>query len=417
PDYIKIDRFFIENINEDSRKKFFVSNIVNLAHMMGIAVIAEGIETTGEFYVCREIGCDYAQGYLVQRPEADMDKLLLHYPIVEELVNKDKRKSEGDKNLIKREIINIPSVLSSITIAELLRKFREVKDVQCFPVINESNEPLGILRESDLKKYVYSPYGISILQHKSSTDGIDSLIHKTPIMEIYNPIEKILELYSLSDDLDYVIITENGHYKGVLGSSSILRILSEKKISIARDSNPLTGLPGNSSINSYLSTVLKHADLPHVLAYFDFDNFKPFNDKYGFRQGDRIIRLFAELLQQQRPIRKNFIGHIGGDDFFIGYAIDSYSFEDIIDEITVLIENFANDVIPFYKKEHREQGFIVSKSRTGQTMRFPLMTVSAAVVYIDRCKSDYTIESLTEKIALTKHKAKISDNHIAILEE
>jgi len=120
PDYIKIDRFFIENINDDSRKKFFVANVVNLAQMMGIAVIAEGIETVEEFYVCREIGCDYIQGYLIQRPENNIEKLLLRYPLVEELVSRQSRKTEGDRNLIKREIKTFPSVTEDIATEDIL---------------------------------------------------------------------------------------------------------------------------------------------------------------------------------------------------------------------------------------------------------------------------------------------------------
>ena len=416
PDYIKIDRFFIENINDDSRKKFFVSNIVKLAHMMGSSVIAEGVETVGEFYVCREIGCDYVQGYLINRPESRIDRLLPDYPIVGELVNSQSRKTEGDRCLIQKEITNLPAVSENISTEKLLEMFRKDRRLQCFPIVNSINEPLGLLRESDLKKYVYSPYGISILQHKSSTDGIESLIHRAPVMEISNPIEKILELYSLNEDLDNVIITENGRYRGILDSSSILRILSEKKISIARDQNPLTRLPGNTSLNTYLSSVLRGRECPHILVYFDFDNFKPFNDVYGFRQGDRIIRLFADILREHRILRKDFTGHIGGDDFFIGYRLGSHSREEILTEIAGIINKFETNALPFYNEEHRSKGYISAKNRSGKTERFPMLSVSAAVICMTPSEERDSIESLTGTIAKLKQKAKKSPKHIAVLE-
>ena len=415
PDFIKIDRFFIENINDDSRKKFFVANVVNLAHMMGISVIAEGIETKGEFYICREIGCDYAQGYLIQRPEADLSKLRLKYAVVESLVNLQSRKSEGDKSFINKEIKKLPSVEVSASTENILERFRKAGNIRSFPVVNTAGEPLGLLRESDLKKYVYSPYGISILHHKSSNDGIESLIARAPVMEISNPIEKILELYSLNQNLDSVIITENGKYLGLLESSAILRILSEKKISIARDQNPLTKLPGNSSINSYLAEIISNREKGHILAYFDLDNFKPFNDLYGFRQGDRIIRLFADILREHRVIGKEFIGHIGGDDFFIGYNDINHSPEEIIEEIKIIIERFSNDVLPFYKEEDRERGYITAKTRNGRKKDFPFLSVSSAIVCMFKPPEHITMEKLTEQIAEYKILAKKNSNHISIL--
>ena len=415
PDFIKIDRFFIANINEDSRKKFFVANVVNLAHMMGISVIAEGIETVSEFYVCREIGCDYVQGYLIQKPEKDLNKLYTRYPAVEELVEKHLRHTEGDKNFINREISNLPAVPFETPTDEILEMFRKEQETRCFPVVNNSNEPIGLLRESDLKKYVFSPYGISILQHKSTNEGIESLLFRAPIMEISTPIEKILELYSLNQSLESVIITGNGRYKGILDSSAILRILSEKKILIAQDQNPLTKLPGNTSINNYLAGILKKSAGSRVCAYFDFDNFKPFNDVYGFRQGDRIIRLFADLLREHRRIGKEFTGHIGGDDFFIGYSLKEHGKDEIIEEIKKIISQFRSDVIPFYKEKDRELGYITAKNRKGRRSNFPLMSVSAAVVHFDSVPEGCTMEILSERIAAVKEKAKKSPDHISFL--
>ncbi len=416
PDFIKIDRFFIENINDDSRKKFFVANVVNLAHMMGISVIAEGIETIGEFFVCREIGCDYVQGYLIQKPESNLDNLKLRYEMVDKFIGRQTRKTEGDRDFIIREIEKLPAIPDTISTEKILEIFRKEQNTNSFPIVNHGNEPVGLLRETDLKKYVFSPYGISILQHKSSNEGIESLISKAPVMEISSPIEKILELYSLNQNLENVIITENGRYTGVLGASAILRILSEKKILIAQDQNPLTKLPGNSSINSYLAEVMKQNSCGHILVYFDLDNFKPFNDVYGFRQGDRIIRLFSEILQEHRMISKEFIGHIGGDDFFIGYSEKEHGRIGIMDEINSIVSRFANDVLPFYKEDARKKGYITSKSRNGRKTSFPFMTVSAAVICLFKTPKELTLEQLAEHIAALKIEAKKSPNHTALLD-
>ena len=69
---IKLDRFFISNIDQDSKKRLFCSSIIEMAHIMGMQVVAEGIETEKEFYTCKDIGADFIQGYLVQKPTVDI---------------------------------------------------------------------------------------------------------------------------------------------------------------------------------------------------------------------------------------------------------------------------------------------------------------------------------------------------------
>lgn len=79
PDFIKIDRFFIREIEKDSKKRLFVSNIVDIAHYLGSVVIAVGVETKEACKVCRDIGCDMVQGYLIQKPEIGMKRFRNQY--------------------------------------------------------------------------------------------------------------------------------------------------------------------------------------------------------------------------------------------------------------------------------------------------------------------------------------------------
>ncbi len=104
PDYIKIDRFFINGIETDSKKKLFVAKVVDLAHILGILVIAEGVESEKEFYLCKEINCDYIQGYLIQAPTLDINELKDTYDIVNELNAKNKRDLDIDKTLLKERM-------------------------------------------------------------------------------------------------------------------------------------------------------------------------------------------------------------------------------------------------------------------------------------------------------------------------
>ena len=113
PDFIKIDRFFIQDITNDLNKRIFVSSLVNLAHILGSIVIAEGVETKQEYYSCRNIGCDLIQGYLVQRPTIDISQLKIRYDHIQALSEEEQRKDKsGDKKLIDTQMEYIDPVLS-----------------------------------------------------------------------------------------------------------------------------------------------------------------------------------------------------------------------------------------------------------------------------------------------------------------
>ncbi len=90
-DIIKLDRFFISNIDQDSKKKLFCSSIIEMAHIMGMQVIAEGIETIKEFYTCKDIGADFIQGYLVQKPTLNINEIKNIYHNILSIISEDKR--------------------------------------------------------------------------------------------------------------------------------------------------------------------------------------------------------------------------------------------------------------------------------------------------------------------------------------
>ncbi|MBR3655291.1 MAG: response regulator [Elusimicrobia bacterium] len=157
--------------------------------------------------------------------------------------------------------------------------------------------------------------------------------------------------------------------------TKVKSILDRKKKSI--EVNPLTSLPGNLSIQENVERRI--ADKTHFsLLYVDLDNFKSFNDKYGFYAGDKVITFTAELLQnivKNFGVASDFVGHIGGDDFVIITEKDNS---------TVLAENiikeFDKQIRKFYAEDDLEKGFIVSTDRNNETQKFPIMTVSIGII-------------------------------------
>ncbi len=142
------------------------------------------------------------------------------------------------------------------------------------------------------------------------------------------------------------------------------------------DSNPLTRLPGNPSIQEQIMQHIQSGN-KFAVAYTDLDNFKAYNDKYGFQRGDDLILFTAGVIKnamRESGSSTGFVGHIGGDDFVIISEVDRMS------EICRQVTKYIDAGIPeFYEKSDRKDGFITTKDRQGVIRRFPLVSISIAV--------------------------------------
>lgn len=143
------------------------------------------------------------------------------------------------------------------------------------------------------------------------------------------------------------------------------------------NANPLTGLPGNLTLMRDAEERLA-VGAPFALAYVDIDNFKPFNDKYGFARGDEVLRMTARVLVNAVRACDDpdaYVGHVGGDDFI--FMASSHVIEQICRNV---IDNFDMVVPNFYDDDDRERGQIISTDRKGNVQSYPLMGCSIAVV-------------------------------------
>ncbi|MFW2600921.1 hypothetical protein SDC9_14113 [bioreactor metagenome] len=404
---IKLDRFFITNIDQDSKKKLFCSSIIEMAHIMGMQVIAEGIETAKEFYTCKDIGADFIQGYLVQKPTTNIDKIEKIYKNIYSLISEDKRASQN--NFIDEKFIeNILPLNVNTSLYDLFLHFKENTKSHFVPITDEFGNFLGIIYESDIKKISYSQYGLSLAQNRTFSSTLLKYIKPALSVEISWGIDKILEIYNLNSNNSLgIFITSSDKYIGFINLNSLLTLSYKRNIEIATNQNPLTKLPGNNQIEKFIDKSFKknQKDITHII-YFDFNDFKPFNDIYGFRQGDRAILIFSELLQK-RYSKDSFIAHIGGDDFFVG--LKNKDKEDVFELTSNVQDEFRNSAKNIYSKEDKKNGFIISKDRFNEKRRFELLSVSAAIIEINS-KSD--ISNFDNTLNIVKKASKNSKKPI-----
>ena len=169
-----------------------------------------------------------------------------------------------------------------------------------------------------------------------------------------------------------------------------------------RKVSPLTGLPGNVQIQAEMKKRLLNREVFAIL-YFDLDNFKAYNDVYGFSNGDEVIKFTARTISKhvhQIEESDNFLGHIGGDDFVA--IVSKTDYEKVCQDIILEFDKFA---VSYYNEVDAERGYVEVANRRGIIEQFPLITISIAVVEVDYKNYKNTLE-IGEVGAQIKHRAK-----------
>ena len=173
-------------------------------------------------------------------------------------------------------------------------------------------------------------------------------------------------------------------------------------ISSNRCISALTSLPGNVQIENEFKRRIAGKGIFAIL-YVDLDNFKAYNDKYGFMNGDEVIKFTAELMKesiQKYGKRGDFLGHIGGDDFV---AVVSYENSKKIGRN--IIKEFDKRIVEYYNEEDIKKGNIKILNRKGKLEKYPIMTITVAMISNRYRKYENTLE-IGEEGASVKKKAK-----------
>lgn len=219
----------------------------------------------------------------------------------------------------------------------------------------------------------------------------------TPIIVVSSNYERNHRLDVLKESVEYYIkkpVDTDYLYNTIKNLNRLLMI--NRRIS------PLTGLPGNVQIHAELKKRISNREEFSVL-YLDLDNFKAYNDIYGFLKGDEIIQFTADIILRcihERFCDNSFVGHIGGDDFIA--IIPTIEVDDICKSI---ILEFDSYVTKFFTEDDIEKGYIEVANRKGIIEKFALTTISIGVVIAEKNRFSNILE-IGEIGAQVKHMAK-----------
>lgn len=372
PDYVKIDRHFIDGIHQDAVKREFVGSILKMAKASRAQVIAEGIELPEELAVLAEMGVDLLQGYLLCRPQEqpphDAINLL---------------PSTASSNLLNEEISDLRSLLNpqlavtlSTPISEVLEMFRAQANLNSLAVLNEAQQPAGIVHRHSLAEALLKPFANELFARKPISRLMSDDYLAVESSQSLQQVSRLLTSRARQRIEEDFIITEDGAYRGLGRVIDVLKLITELKIQQARYANPLTLLPGNVPIQQCLTRLLQQGR-EAVVCYVDIDNFKPFNDIYGYAKGDEVLLSLAQCLNERVDPTRDFVGHIGGDDFLLVLGSQDWRAR-----LNRLLEDFQSQCRRFYREEDLHAGCFVAHDRSGKRQEYALLSLSLGVVHV-----------------------------------
>lgn len=266
-----------------------------------------------------------------------------------------KKKFESEIKLKRDELFSAIKSISNMAYQSQKLKTQEIEKIVSRSIkITFLLGTIGILLGAVFALIITSQISRSVNQLKSAIDNISM-----GNLDFKNEIKRRDEFGALSLAFDNM--------------TARLKELEEMHL----DASPLTRFPGAIAIEN---TLLEHIKSNKKFAFclIDIDNFKSYNDKYGYARGSDVIKMLANVIEDAlntKGTTDDFKGHIGGDDFVVITSPERYPI--ICDEVT---KNFDRKIVEYYNKEDLEKGCIISKNRQGKTVKFPLLTVSIAVV-------------------------------------
>jgi len=400
PDFVKLDRYFITEINKSPYKQEFVQHIVTLAKNLHATVIAEGIETKEERRQLQKMGVFAMQGFLIARPA--VTPFSAH--LLSERLSQEHAVERYDslRNLLEETTV----VSSDRKIAGILDYFQQNKRLVAIPVVDDQ-QVVGIIRRGQFMELMSSAFGAALFANKPARTVMQ---RNFLLINANAPIEQASALLTEHEDTmeqQVLLVVDKGCYIGVVPISSLLRRITELKIQNARYANPLTLLPGNVPINQVIDQRANN-DASFYVLYFDLNYFKPFNDEYGYHRGDAVIQWFAHLLTECYAPDGHFVGHVGGDDFIVVTNDNHFDTH----RIRKLKAVFAEEIKSFYKSQHLEDNGMLGRARDGRYQKFPLLDFCVAVIAVPP-HSNLSHQEISGVAAKLKGDAKRAKNGIA----
>jgi diguanylate cyclase (GGDEF)-like protein len=398
PDFIKADMSLVRGASSNPVQRALLETLAIFADKIGCSVIGEGIENESDLSCLISTGVHYGQGFYLGRPSSPKSRE------IGTQIFRVPQPALRDWNWK----CSIP-IKSLVQPATHVQPEAEVKAVKALLdskpmsgiVVVRDEYPVGLIMSHNLDRKLGTQYGIALYYNKC----VESIMDSSPlVVDSATPIEFVAKESTRRERFkiyDHIVVTEKGKSIGVVSVQKMIDSLALIQVEMAKGSNPLTGLMGGLALETEVERRCG-GGRGCSLVYVDLDNFKVYNDTYGFKAGDKMIMMTAEILLwagRRHGGDDFFVGHIGGDDFVViaepGRA----------ERLSLgVVRCFQRLVQKCYREEHREKGYVEAKGRDGKSGKFPLTSISLGIV---NCAGEsLNLQELAKRAAEIKKYAK-----------
>jgi diguanylate cyclase (GGDEF)-like protein len=411
PEIVKVDKYFIHDLGSHAVKVQTLKGLSRFAETFGTVLVAEGIETAAELQVVRDLGIELGQGYFLGRPGVAIAPEVLPPAAAiirsaEIAVLPEMMRSAGADITAERLVVRVPALGLEASVDAVAQAFADDGNLRNLALVDGERPVALINRQAFVDRYS-RPFFKELYGRKSALPFANT----TPlILDKYTGLDAMTAVLTSADQrylTEGFVVTEGGRYLGLGGGEQLVRVVTEARIEAARHANPLTFLPGNIPISEHIGRLLDSGG-QFVACYGDLNDFKPYNDHYGYWRGDEMIRLVARTLVSHCDPRRDFVGHVGGDDFVVLFQSNDW-----MDRCEKVIAVFNANARNLFDEEALSRGGIEAEDRHGVRRFFAFTTLSIGAVPV--IPGTYRRpEDVATAAAAAKHKAKISSQGLIV---
>ncbi|MDA8454502.1 phosphodiesterase [Acidovorax sp. GBBC 3334] len=410
PDFVKIDKYFVRDISAHPENLQMLQAIKGIADVFGTTLIAEGIETQDDLRALRDLDIPYGQGYLLGRPApAPFERI--DTPALDAL--RDRRvavlphRGQNARPGILRNllVVHAPTATAETTNDTVAAFFKAHPELHALPVLDGA-KPIALINRQQFMNHYATLYFREVHGRKPCAGFAN---HAPRVVELDCDVDQLVGILTSQDQRylnDGFIVTDNGRYAGLGTGEQLVRSVTEARIEAARHANPLTFLPGNIPISLHMQRLID-SGTDFVACYADLNHFKPFNDYYGYWRGDQMIRLVARLAVAHCDSQRDFVGHVGGDDFLL-----LFQSTDWLQRCQHIVDEFAHEALNLFDDAARRAGGIWAEDRHGVKRFFSCTTLAIGAARIAP-GSIRRAEEVANLAALAKHDAKRAASGLA----